>query len=215
MRLKQILPFILFISACSSIDSSRIAPGYTEAFNAINTLIFGNKTNISIEVIENIPYASALIKIGKGPEGLMILESKTKGIESWITADGVNILIKDGRIIRTFGLDNNLTTLVYPSIINLTKGSNTYNFYYSYDEPFLNDLKVEVNRVFRGKEIVNIMGNDKGLNLREENIYSKKIRWKGKNKFWSDKDGYVRKSQQYISPKLPVFQIEVTKKPSN
>ena len=31
--------------------------------------------NIKPEVIKNIPYASMLLRIGKGPQGLMILES--------------------------------------------------------------------------------------------------------------------------------------------
>ncbi len=214
MRIKQILAFIFFMSACSSIDTGRIAPGYTEAFHSIKSLVFESKSNIPIEVIENIPYASALIRIGKGPEGLMILESKNKGVESWITADGINILIKNGRIIGTFGLENNLTSLVYPSISNFSTGLNTYNFYYSYDEPFLNNLKVEVNTVSKGKEIVYMKTNNRDLLLVEESFISKKIRWKGKNKFWKDEDGHVWKSEQYISPKLPLFQIEVTKKPS-
>ena len=69
--------FILLIplSSCALIDSSKIAPGYSEAYQAFNNLIFGyDEESISYDIIKEIPYASALVKIGKGPVGLLILQ---------------------------------------------------------------------------------------------------------------------------------------------
>ena len=73
---KQIfLASIIFLQACSSIEQNRVAPGYTEAFNAVKVAIFGSDQKIDRNIIQNIPYASMLVKIGRGPEALMILES--------------------------------------------------------------------------------------------------------------------------------------------
>ena len=53
----------------------------------------------------------------------------------------------------------------------------------------------------------------KNLGLIEENIESDEIGWSVTNKYWIDRDDYVWKSVQYVSPRLPAFYIEVTKKP--
>ena len=62
---------------------------------------------IDPEVIKNIPYASMLVRIGKGPEGLMILESINDDDYTWVSADGVYLVINNGKIIKTHGLNNN------------------------------------------------------------------------------------------------------------
>ena len=84
------------------------------------------------------------------------------------------------------------------------------------DEPFLLDLKTQNHLSNRGLENVSILGVERNLYLIEEDISNDYIRWKVKNKFWVDpEDFFVWKSIQYISPKLPEFIFEVTKKPSN
>ena len=61
--------------------------------------IFGYETNfISPELIREIPYASSIVKIGNGPEGLMILESKEKEITTWVSADNVYLQLRKGKI---------------------------------------------------------------------------------------------------------------------
>ena len=75
MKPQVVFLLIILITSCARIDSSRIAPGYVEAFSSIKQLLLGFENNISPEVINNIPYASMLVKIGNGPTALMILES--------------------------------------------------------------------------------------------------------------------------------------------
>jgi len=70
-----LLSLSIVLASCAIIDTNRIAPGYAEAFSSIKQLILGAENNIPPEVIQNIPYASMLVKIGKGPSALMILES--------------------------------------------------------------------------------------------------------------------------------------------
>ena len=48
--------------------------------------------------------------------------------------------------------------------------------------------------------------------LIEERITNSFIGWSEVNKFWVDDNNFVWKSEQFISPKLPRFSIEVTKK---
>ena len=212
-----ILPF-LFLISCSSIDIQKISPAYFEAFGAIKDY-FSESDNelITSEVINNIPYASLKLRIGKGKPGLLILEQKTQEKEIWISADQVYLVIENGRIIQTKGLFNNLTSYVSQGDILKTVLNNKLleaSVYYSYDEPLLANLPVKVKLKKLGLEEVDLINQKIKLNLIEEQIINSYINWKVKNYFWVDDEGYVWKSIQNISPKLPPFEYEVTKKPA-
>ena len=216
---RTLIVLLFFLVSCSSIDTSRIAPGYGEAFKAFKYAFFGYEDEqIPASIIQNIPYASSLLKIGKGPTGLLILESKNDNIETWISADKVILLIRNGKIIRSSGLQNNLTNLISPfSSFKELKNSPLnypYKIYLSYDKPSLLNLDIEVNITVKGSEKVQLFNREAELLLIEEEMVNKKIGWKRVNKYWVDEEYFVWKSEQYISPKLPKFYLEVTKKPS-
>ena len=215
MQKLSILVF-LFLFGCKSIETNRIAPGYTEAFRTINIALFGYPDDqISTEVINNIPYASAFLKIGKGPRGLMILESKKQSLETWVSGDGVKIFVDSGRVIRTTGLTNNLVNYILPKSNKIIPGINTrFKSYRSFDKPQLLNLELQITLSSKGKELVGFHDREEILELIEEEIINTKIGWKRVNKYWLDDDGYIWMSEQYISPKLPKFVIQVTKKPS-
>ena len=101
------------------IEVGNLAPGYTEAFDSVYSFFKNDKTNnqITKELIKNIPYASAIMSIGKGQDALMILESKNSSSEyTWVSQDGVYLVFKAGKITKTSGLDNNLIETVSPEI---------------------------------------------------------------------------------------------------
>ena len=211
---------LIFLTGCSYFNANNIAPGYVQAYQAIKNAIRGyENTTITRELIDNIPYASSMISIGNGPIGLMILES-IKGNESvWITADEIYFVIKKGKIVETKGLSNNLSNLLLPSYfedsdMRQISQQETLNFYYSYDEPELIDLEVKVNYTNMGTHLVNILDDEKELILVKEKISNDYIGWQVENKYWIDDSGFVWKSQQYISPQLPIINYEITKKPS-
>ena len=206
------------LSSCSVLDNDNIAPGYKEAYQAISNLVFGYQDSfITTDLINNIPYASSTLTIGKGPKGLIILESKVGEKYIWTSADGVYLTISNGRIIETSGLSNNLVNVVdpfngksFPEYLD----TNIYKYYYSYDRPALNNLELEVTLVEDGREEISILDTTRDLRVLSEFIENKEIGWKVENKYWVDKNMFVWKSEQHISPKIPKLVIEVTKKPS-
>ena len=198
-------------------DAGRIAPGYGQAYTAIKNALVGYESNLlSQELIDNIPYASSVLTIGKGPEGLIILESISGINTTWVSADGVYLSIQNGKIVKTAGLPNNLTDFIHPFKSNFLENvtQDIYFYYYSYDKPFLSDLRIEATLEKRGKEVVKVFKKDMELILVEERIENQYIGWKETNKYWVDDTNFVWKSEQFISPRLPKFIIEVTKKPS-
>ena len=86
---------LLFLVSCTLIDSSRIAPGYIEAAKTIKGVIVGYKNDsITPELVKSIPYASSILKIGKGAPGLIILESFNETEETWVSSDGIYLVFK-------------------------------------------------------------------------------------------------------------------------
>ena len=207
-------------SACASINAERLSPTLNSAFDAIKGALFGYPDPVfTSEIIDSIPYASAILKVGKGSNGLIILESVSNTKYTWVSQDQVFIVVQDGRIIKTKGFLNNLTNLTLPDfkfkdLLDNPTASANYFFYYSYDKPFLLDLRVSATLVNKGYQKVEILGQTRNLLLLEETISNKQIRWEKKNLFWIDpSDHFVWKSIQHISPKLPPFILQVTKRP--
>ena len=213
-------PFIFIfiltsITACSGIDTNKIAPGYVQAFTSIKQFIFQSDEGIDPELIESIPYASMLVRIGKGPSALMILESIKNEDYTWVSADGVYLVINNGRIIETYGLSNNLKERLAPANTwkDKLKSGLEYVSYNSYSPPTLNNLKVISTYSLKGEEEINLVFGLKKLKLIEEEMISQEIAWSRQNTYWIDEDNFIWKSNQYISPRLPNINFEVTKKP--
>ena len=82
---------------------NRIAPGYQQAYEAIKKATLVTKlTILHPELVNEYSLClNALIAIGKGPKGLMILESVVMRDKSvWVSADNVYIIVKKWKIIR-------------------------------------------------------------------------------------------------------------------
>lgn len=217
MKSKVLLVILfLILNSCSSINSKNIAPGYVQAYSAIKDSIFGSDNKIDLEYIKKIPYASMLVKIGKGPTGLMILESQSDDKYTWVSADGVYLVIQNGKIIKSYGLPNNLEEKI-DSFTGWNSGledpKQEYISYNSYDKPELRNLKITSTYNFPGTQEINLQLRILDLNLIEETINAKRVGWKKINRYWIDQEGFVWKSKQNISPRLPEIVFTVTKKP--
>ena len=205
---------ILLSYGCSSIGgSSNIAPGYLDALKLVKNYFYEEDNSVlNRELINDIPYASMKLKIGKGPTGLLILEEKKQNKEYWVSADSIYVVINKGRIIQTSGLSNNITRSTAADI-PLNK-ENKYSYLNNYDKPKLNSFKLDATLTKGPIETIELINGKKSLTLFVEIIKNDYIGWKVTNKYWVDENGFVWKSIQHISPKLPPIYIEVTKKPS-
>jgi hypothetical protein len=207
---------ILLISGCN--QSNFLSSSYSSAFNILTNQFSQQKDVINRDLIETIPYASSAISLGSNKKSLIILESVTNKKNKWISADKIKLYEEKGRILRSIGLPNDLHSIERPKLdfkMIIDKGYVSYVAYYSFRNPEMNNLRVEVKSTVIGPESIAIFGLKKELILIEERIYSPLIHWSAKNKFWYDPENdYVWKSKQYLTPKLPAIDIEVTKKPA-
>ena len=160
------------------------------------------------------------MKIGKGPAGLLILESADEGKYTWVSADNIYISIKNGRIIRAEGMINNLTDFYSsePSFKDVINSPDLYleNYrYVSFDNPEAFNIKVKTSYRVKGMEEITILNTRRELILIEEDIENSYLRWRHINQYWVDKKtGFVWKSLQQIAPNVPPISLEITKAPS-
>ena len=221
IRLKTPLIFKLVLTICLLGGCSQfnyLSSSYSTSYNLLINRFTDQESIIDKGLIDNIPYASSIISFGNNTKSLIILESTKGDKNTWISSDKIKIIESNGRVVRSIGLPSDLYSIQRPKL-NFNKiineGKYSYVAYYSFRNPLLNSLKVEVQSVNIGKEIVEILGLKKELILIEENLYSPLINWSAKNKYWYDPvTEFVWKSRQNISPRLPFIDIEVTKKPA-
>jgi hypothetical protein len=216
--------FFIFLNGCSTIPSEisgSVGASFSKAYKAFSSLISGYEDYpITRELVDQIPYASLRMKIGKGPAGLLILESKNGDEYTWVSADNVYIVTKWGRIIRAQGLPNNITDLLSsePSFKEILQSSDLTgeNFrYVTFDNPEAFDIRIKVSYRKIGPEGVSILDRTRQLILIEEKIENAYIKWRHTNKYWVDQEtGFVMQSFQVIAPNLPPILIQITKKPS-
>ncbi len=219
MRKLLIFKIIVVLAGCSSLPAN-VAGNFNQTFKAFSALIYGYEDYpINQALIDEIPYASLRMKIGKGPAGLLILESIDQDGYTWVSADNIYITTRGGRIIRAEGLNNNLVDFVSsePSFKELIDGDYIQSQFrmISLDNPSVFNMKLKVSYKRVGFEEVIILDKKRELILIEETIENSYIRWKYNNKYWVDKNtGYVWQSIQEIAPNVPPILIQITKKPS-
>ena len=230
MRTNKILLTIfvvsfIFLQGCSTTSSAisgSVGASFSKAYKAISSLIYGYEDYpITRELVDQIPYASLRMKIGKGPAGLLILESKNGDEYTWVSADDIYIVTKWGRIIRAQGLTNNLTEIYSsePSFKEILQSSDFLigeKFrYVSLDNPEAFNIRVKVSYKKIGPVDVSILDRTRQLILIDEKIENAYIKWRHTNKYWVDQEtGFVMQSLQVIAPNLPPILIQITKKPS-
>lgn len=211
-----ILSFLLLIGSCSKNDI--FSSTYLATFELMFDYFVEEDLLFTQELINDIPYASSLLSFDKKNQSLIILETKKDDQNFWISRDRVRFKEENGRIIQSIGLPNDLYSIERPKISFLdilAEDDIDYITYYSFRNPTLSKLKVFVTAKVLGPEKVKILDTERELVLVEERIFSDKINWRAKNKFWIDpKTGFVWMSNQTLTPKLPSLRIQVTKKPA-
>ena len=160
------------------------------------------------------------LKIGKGPAGLMILESVSGNKYTWVSSDGIYLSLMEGRIVKAYGLQNNLTNFqsadpTFKELLTNESLPESRMRYISLDNPEAIDLPIQVTYTTVGIENIKILDNNYELMQIEERVENTYLRWKFTNSYWVDPEtGFVWKSRQTIAPNLPSFFMKVTKKTS-
>lgn len=210
------------LTACSALPNE-IGGKWRSAIQGIEGYVFGyDDYPITEELVAEIPYASLKLKIGKGPAGLLILQEIKNEDSVWVSSDNASFVIRNGRIIRTAGLLNNISEYYISEkdstfnqfLVNRDLEKTSYRTL-SLSNPEVRFFRLKVKTKALGKRQIKILGREIETLLIEEFVSNEYIRWESKNLYWIDiSTGYVWKSEQQFAPNIPVIYIEVLKKPA-
>ena len=139
--------YFLFYSypSCASIDTE--SP-YAEFFRGIGSYFFDRKQEVSYEFIESFPYSFAIVTTGRSPEYRLVLVDIEDNTYEWISADYVRIFTKNGRIVKTFGLQHDIEYRSFADIS--TKPVTNQSMIVDYFEPLLYNVIIEANYSYDG-----------------------------------------------------------------
>lgn len=178
---------------------------------------------IARKTINNLPYAAISAKIGKGPRGLLILWRTENNAQLWLSVDNVIIITKNGRVVKTAGLPEQMVNTYHtnydPVELGMHKTENLNNYVREVDFKETNGspktLKILSEFEIIGPKVINIVEIDFNTILIKETCNVQNINWKFENYYWVDPiDGIIWKSIQHIARSFPPITIETLKPPN-
>lgn len=176
---------------------------------------------VSRETIANLPYAYMAAKIGRGPRTVLVLWREENGDQHWLTADGVAIVTRGGRVVKTAGLPETLRDTRAGGVDPIAKGLHelatpvVFHRYIDVEPAQGYDLEIESRFDFVRDQQIVIAEIDFDTKVYHERNTAKTINWSFDNYYWVDPaDGFVWKSTQHIGRRFPPIEIEILKPPA-
>lgn len=203
----------LGVSACGE---NRLGSNVVRAIQLTTTGM--PSPEISRERVNNLPYASIAANIGKGPRTLLILWRTERDDQHWLAADGVAVVTRGGRVVKTAGLPANLRESLPIGQDPLAKGlqdvTASVNAARIVDTDDAYGTRIDSTFEALGPATISIAEiNFETLVFRETNRVLH-LNWAFENMYWVDPaDGFTWKSRQYFSRAYPPLEIEILKPP--
>lgn len=210
---------LLLLGACSSSSSSD--NNYAQFYQLIKQSLaasFG-KVKITREQAAAIPYASIGYSVNGGNQKLLILATDSGGDLLWTSPSHVVIVTRDGRIIRTVGLGNDLSaftvqggSLPPPSAAVL--GAYTRTRLEDFPKLGLYGVTATCRTRFIGQQKIDILGQSIQTDRIEEACRSHSPDWSFQDTYWIDpENGLVWLSRQHLNPKGDIVETEILRPP--
>lgn len=210
---------LLLLSGCDSTGSTDYSL-YYQALRQSMSAGFGSPHRVTKDEAAAIPYASIGYRVDDGPEQLLVLAIDSGGEELWTSANHVVIVTRDGRIVRTVGLAEDVGALT------AQKGQQIFSPAAADRGPVtmvrLEDFPgipaygatVTCRAVPQGLQTIVILGHGITTKKVDETCHSNLLNWSFTDTYWIDtKSTLVWRSIQHVSPKGGKVEIETLRPP--
>jgi hypothetical protein len=167
-----------------------------------------------------IPYATIGYRLNGERENLLILATDTNGEELWTGSSHVVLVTRDGRLVRTVGLPDNIAS-VTPSL-SLTliapgqalKNAFTSNRSADLPEEGRYSVSISCKTISMGRAAIVILGKSLDTVRADEACVSSALGWSFRDSYWVDaQNGFVWRSIQHLTPKGEKIETEVLRPP--
>lgn len=195
---KNFLLCVIFFSSCAQLT--------IQDYQNVANLIFQENEQLKInsEFIENKNFSFAKINIGNKNSAILSLATVENDIFTWISANGDKIITRNGRILESYGLDYDFSTL---NSTEFQLEPSSYELIVQLENP--RAIITQKNTIgFAGDELL-FLDKQYQTQLFIENFLSNSINWKGKNYFWIDKStGLALRTHQHVHPYEESIELE-------
>jgi hypothetical protein len=214
MKRSAVLAIILMLAGCSSSGTS----DYSQFFQALRqgaVASFGNARITKVQAAA-IPYASMGYRLNGGSEQLLVLATDANGEQLWTSAAHVVIVIRGGRIVRTVGLEHDVSSVTpkmgqqIPDIAAALKGNVTSTRLEDFPDIPAYGVALVCALSRKGSQTVLILGHGIATIRIDETCRGVDLKWSFTDSYWTDPDtGLVWRSRQHITPKGGIIDTEI------
>jgi len=213
------LAWALLAAGCSSGQSGNT--NYSQFLQLIRqswSASMGN-ARINRDQAASIPYASMGYRLEGGNEGLLVLGTDNGGEQLWTSSAKVVIVTRDGRIVRTLGLEHDLSGLTIragqaPAPAAAIAAPFTITRLEDFPELGLYGAIVTCSARAAGRQTIKILGQPITTMRVDESCRSRKPEWSFTDNYWVDLDnGRVWRSRQHVHPKGGIIETEIFRPP--
>jgi hypothetical protein len=207
------------LAACSSDPGSDYESVFTMARD-----YFAGAPPISLDQAAAVPYASIGVRIGDGPQVLLVLATQNGDDTMWVAGRSVAIAMHDGRIVRTSGLAENVTNVwrapagrIDPTAppTQAWGDSRPVTWFADYAELKRYSVSITCTSSQPVEDPVTILGKSIPTVRVEEHCAAPDLDWTYTNRFWLDpSSGFVWRSEQHVRPDFDPLVIDVLRPPA-
>ena len=216
LRLRRAVPVLAATFALAG--CSVLGRGDFKSFYELSKKVWnGDTQSITLEQASAVPYASMGIRLGGGPQAMIVLASDTSGQSLWTSAAKIAITTKDGRIVRTGGLEKNLGGLAPLSDGRDKDGVGTVRWQADFPDLVFFSVPITCQDRSAGGETIIILGSNIRTRRIEESCVSeyRNLDWSFHNTYWLDpSNGLVWRSVQHIHPGFDTIETEILRAPA-
>ncbi len=208
MRHIPLLLLCLLLQACTQTQES-----FGET---LQLAVMGpDDVTISDEKIQVLPYASMYLRVNEGPRIFVVLGYNEQGEQKWVTQDQAMLVTQHGRVVRTYGLTDNLQQVnnisqdPLANALQIVDGAS-WTRTLSWTEHGQLRQGTAISRFSRDKDtVLELAGVNVACRVYHEVVTLDALGKSWENTFWIDTTtGLVRQSKQMLS--ADDFSVDIT-----
>jgi hypothetical protein len=208
------------VASCSSSGSGNT--NYAQFYQLMRESLsasFG-KIRVTRDQAASVAYASMGYSLDGGNQAMLILATDSGGELLWTSSAHVVIVTREGRIVRTLGLDHDLSGLTTrnnvppPPLTAAIHAPFTSTRLQDFPELGLYGVQVSCRATAVGRQSIKILGQAVPTVRVDESCRSSRPDWSFTDNFWVDGDsGLVWRSRQHVHPNGGTVETEIFRPP--
>ncbi len=203
------------LTACGSANTG--GGDFGQFYQMTKAIWNGEGQNITLAQAASVPYASMGMRLGDGREAMVVLAGNSIGERTWTSAIHIALTTENGRIVRTAGLEHNLSGYQLVRLTNNADGLKTRLWLADFADLGLYSISVLCRDRNAGPETITILGKAIHTERINESCASRggNLDWSFHNTYWVDpKNGLAWRTIQNVHPGLDPIETEMLRPPS-